>query len=144
MASTFGMVFAPDQRRAASELARVCRPGARIVLTAWPDDAWSRMGTVVGRTYPEGEDARDWAREDRARELLGGAFELRLEPGEWRLTADSPEELWDLLSGSSPLLKGWLDSLEAGRRAEVDRAYLEFLAGGEVRREYVTIHGTRR
>ena len=30
--STFGVMLAPDQVRAAAELARVCRPGGRIVL----------------------------------------------------------------------------------------------------------------
>ena len=31
--STFGVMFAPNQEQAASELARVCRPGGRLVLT---------------------------------------------------------------------------------------------------------------
>ena len=33
--STFGVMFAPDQRRAASEMARVCRPGGRIGMANW-------------------------------------------------------------------------------------------------------------
>ena len=34
MLSVFGAMFAPDQPRAASELARVCRPGGLIGLAA--------------------------------------------------------------------------------------------------------------
>src|SRR4051794_4404219 len=33
--STFGVMFAPDQPRAAAELARVCRRGGRIAIAAW-------------------------------------------------------------------------------------------------------------
>jgi ubiquinone/menaquinone biosynthesis C-methylase UbiE len=40
VASAFGVIFAPDQERAASELARVCRSGGRLALTAWPQDDW--------------------------------------------------------------------------------------------------------
>ncbi len=42
VASAFGAIFAPDHRRAADELARVCRPGGRLALTAWPKDEWLR------------------------------------------------------------------------------------------------------
>jgi SAM-dependent methyltransferase len=33
--SIFGVMFAPDQERAARELLRVCRPGGRIALASW-------------------------------------------------------------------------------------------------------------
>ena len=33
--STFGVMFAPDQKRVAAELLRVCRPGGRIGLANW-------------------------------------------------------------------------------------------------------------
>jgi SAM-dependent methyltransferase len=38
--SVFGVMFAPDQERAASELRRVCRPGGRIVLANWMPEAF--------------------------------------------------------------------------------------------------------
>src|SRR4029077_10911999 len=41
VASAFGAIFAPDHERAAAELARACRPGGRLALTAWPADHWS-------------------------------------------------------------------------------------------------------
>lgn len=37
--STFGVMFAPDQERAASELLRVCRPGGKIGLANFPPDS---------------------------------------------------------------------------------------------------------
>lgn len=51
--STFGVMFAPDQRRAATEMARVCRPGGRIGLANWtPDSLVGRMFKVLGRHLP--------------------------------------------------------------------------------------------
>jgi Ca2+-binding RTX toxin-like protein len=51
--STFGVMFAPDQPRAAAELARVCRPGGRIGLASWtPDGLIGRLFKVLGRHLP--------------------------------------------------------------------------------------------
>ena len=143
VASAFGMIFATSHAKTAAELARVCRPSARIALTAWPEDGWSRLGEQAGREYPPGDDPRLWADEDHARALLGD-FELRFEHGEWVVAADSPRELWDFLASSVPPLKAWLDGLTESRRAEVDRLYLDFLAAGELRRPYVVVLGRRR
>ncbi len=38
--STFGVMFAPDQVRTASELTRVCRPGGRIGLASWTPEGF--------------------------------------------------------------------------------------------------------
>ena len=35
VSSSVGVIFAPDHERVAHELARVCRPGGRVGLTAW-------------------------------------------------------------------------------------------------------------
>ena len=40
--STFGVMFAPDQARSASEMARVCRPGGRIGLANWTPEPGRR------------------------------------------------------------------------------------------------------
>ena len=37
---TFGVMFAPDQERAARELVRVCRRGGRIGLTNWTPEGF--------------------------------------------------------------------------------------------------------
>ncbi len=51
--STFGVMFTPDQARAAAELARVCRPGGRIGLASWtPDGFIGRLFKVLGRHLP--------------------------------------------------------------------------------------------
>ena len=144
VASAFGAIFAPDHERAAGELARVCRPGGRLALTAWPKDEWSEVNERAGRVFPPGPDARDWAEEAHVRALLGDSFDLELLRGEWRIEADSGEELWELASTSMPPLRSWLAEQDDEVRAYAQRVYLEYLAPGVLRREYVLVVGTRR
>ena len=39
--STFGAMFAPDHRRAAAELVRVCRPGGMVAMATWANDGFA-------------------------------------------------------------------------------------------------------
>ncbi len=82
--STFGVMFAPDQERAAAELLRVCRPGGKIGLANWtPDGLAAELFRTVGRHVPPPLGLRPptlWGTEERLRELFGdriGSLELR-------------------------------------------------------------------
>ena len=47
--STFGVMFAPDHARSASELLRVTRPGGRIGLASWtPESFIGRLFKLIG------------------------------------------------------------------------------------------------
>jgi SAM-dependent methyltransferase len=51
--STFGVMFAPDHAMAASEMARVCRPGGRIGLANWtPGGFIGQLFKTLGRHVP--------------------------------------------------------------------------------------------
>jgi ubiquinone/menaquinone biosynthesis C-methylase UbiE len=51
--STFGVMFAPDQARAAEEMLRVVRPGGRIGLANWtPESFIGRLFKVIGAHVP--------------------------------------------------------------------------------------------
>jgi SAM-dependent methyltransferase len=51
--STFGVMFAPDQERAAREITRVIRPGGRIGLANWtPDGFIGQLLAIIGRHLP--------------------------------------------------------------------------------------------
>lgn len=53
MLSTLGVMFAPDQRAAAGELLRVCRPGGRIGLASWTPEGFSgKLPEVFARHLP--------------------------------------------------------------------------------------------
>jgi SAM-dependent methyltransferase len=142
-ASAFGMIFAPDHGRAGGELARVCKPGARIAVTAWPFDAFSETGERVGRPRSPGEDPRLWSDEEHARDSLA-AFDLRFETGNWRVQEDSADALWELIATSVAPIKVWLAEQDEATRRAAKRMYSEVFPDGVLERAYVLILGTRR
>jgi SAM-dependent methyltransferase len=80
--STFGVMFTPDQERAARELLRVCRPGGRIALASWtPDGFIGKVFRAIGAHVPPPAGVRSpalWGTEARLAELFDdGARELR-------------------------------------------------------------------
>src|SRR5262245_61017302 len=73
--SIYGVMFAPDHRRAASELARVCRPGGRIALASWtPDGFIGETFRLFSRFLPPTPGLKPpvlWGDEAYQRELFG-------------------------------------------------------------------------
>lgn len=73
--STFGVMFTPNQERAASELARVCKPGGKIGLANWtPSGFIGQLFKVIGRYIPPAAGVKPpslWGTEERLRELFG-------------------------------------------------------------------------
>ncbi|HEV2439458.1 MAG TPA: class I SAM-dependent methyltransferase [bacterium] len=96
--STFGVMFVPDQERAAKELLRVCRPGGTIGLACWtPGSFMGQTFAVNARFVPPPPDLRPpvaWGSEARLRDLLGaGVASVRAEPRHATMRAPS-EEKW--------------------------------------------------
>jgi ubiquinone/menaquinone biosynthesis C-methylase UbiE len=51
--STFGVMFTPNQARAAAEMVRVCRPGGRIGMANWtPEGFIGQLFKTLGRYVP--------------------------------------------------------------------------------------------
>jgi SAM-dependent methyltransferase len=73
--SVVGVMFAPDQERAAAELLRVCRPGGTIALASWtPDGFIGELLGVVSRYAPPPAGVRppvEWGSVARLDELIG-------------------------------------------------------------------------
>jgi ubiquinone/menaquinone biosynthesis C-methylase UbiE len=73
--STFGVMFAPEQQKAAAELGRVCRPGGTIGLCNWR--ASGNIGEffrIVSSYMPPPAGIKSplaWGDEGAVRELLG-------------------------------------------------------------------------
>ncbi|MDO9313977.1 MAG: class I SAM-dependent methyltransferase [Burkholderiaceae bacterium] len=83
--STFGVMFSPDQGRAAAEMVRVCKPGGRIGLANWtPDSLVGRMFKVLGRQLPPPAGVQPpslWGVETHLQSLFGdNAARLQVTP----------------------------------------------------------------
>jgi SAM-dependent methyltransferase len=81
--STFGVMFAPNQEKAARELVRVVRAGGKIALANWtPEGFIGRMLVTVGRHLPPPPGLASpiyWGNEQRLRELFPDVATIRLE-----------------------------------------------------------------
>ncbi|MBD2747854.1 class I SAM-dependent methyltransferase [Microvirga sp. BT688] len=73
--STFGVMFTPDQERAAAELLRVCRRGGKIGLANWtPDGFIGQMFKTIGRHMPPPAGIRPpslWGQREHLDHLFG-------------------------------------------------------------------------
>lgn len=80
--STFGVMFTPNQEKAASELARVCKPGSKIGLANWtPDSFIGQVFKTLGKYIPPAPGLKSpalWGTQARLEELFGdAALEIR-------------------------------------------------------------------
>jgi SAM-dependent methyltransferase len=126
--STFGHMFAPDHRRTADEMLRVCRPGGTIAVACWtPEGSIGRMFRTIAELVPPppgGEPPILWGTEAHIRDLLGdGEFERH--EVEW--SDDSVESYARfMLESFGPLLNA--RELLGEREGELDEAFRGFLA----------------
>ncbi|BCF94226.1 class I SAM-dependent methyltransferase [Paraburkholderia largidicola] len=74
--STFGVMFTPDQQKAADELVRVCKPGGRIGLANWtPESFIGQIFKTIGKYIPPPAGVKSpalWGTKTRLEELFGG------------------------------------------------------------------------
>ena len=83
--STFGVMFAPDHARAASEMARVCRSQGRIGLASWtPEGFIGQLFKTLGRHVPPPAGVQSpslWGVESHLREIFGpGVASMNAQP----------------------------------------------------------------
>ena len=152
--STFGVIFAQNQRQAARELARVIRKGGRLSLAAWPPDgAVQKFLAVIAKhsgAPPAEVSPLAWGDPRHAAELLGQEFELSFERGVNNAYHPDPDHIWEKYAHGFGPMRQLVSDLPADRlaalRTDVDAYHRAFAtaAGLHVKREYVIILGTRR
>ena len=76
--STLGVMFAPDQEKAASELLRVAKPGGTIAMVNWvPDGYIGNFFKTIGKHVPPPPGLKPpfrWGTEEGLDELLDGGI----------------------------------------------------------------------
>jgi ubiquinone/menaquinone biosynthesis C-methylase UbiE len=124
--STFGVMFTPDQERAAAELARVCRAGGKIGLANWtPEGFIGQLFKTIGKHMPPPAGVKSpalWGTRQRIDEFFGGAAAaIRAEPRHFVFRYRSPEHWLDVFrSYYGPLLKTYAALEPAAQAALTD------------------------
>lgn len=155
--STFGVMFTPDQARAAREMLRVCRPGGRIGLANWtPGSFIGELFKVLGRYLPPAAGLRSpalWGTEERLKELFSDAeASIQATPRIFNFRYRSPAHWMEVFrTFYGPVNRAFL-ALDTPRQDELERDILNLLArfdrGGAgglvVPSEYLEVVVTRR
>lgn len=120
--STFGVMFTPDQDKAAAEMIRVCRRGGKIGLANWtPQGFIGQVFKTLGKYLPPPAGARSpalWGTRERLEELFGGAAVIEAEPCHFVFRYRSPEHFLDIFkSYYGPVLKAFAALDEASGRS---------------------------
>jgi ubiquinone/menaquinone biosynthesis C-methylase UbiE len=154
--STFGVMFTPDQWRAASEILRVTRPGGRIGLANWtPDGFIGQLFRTVGRHVPPPPGVASpaaWGTENFLVKAFGQhAADIRIEHKHFNFRFRSARHWIEVFRAwYGPVLKAFA-ALDAEQQAVLDAELQALLAhfdrGGKhslvVPSEYVEVVVTR-
>lgn len=137
--STYGVMFTPDQPRAAGELLRVCRSGGRIALASWTADGFiGKVFQTVGRHVPPPAGLRPpsaWGTEARLHELFdAGARQIRTRTRQYVFRYRSPAHWIDVFrTWYGPIHRAFA-SLPPIGQAALERDLATLLASANVAR----------
>jgi ubiquinone/menaquinone biosynthesis C-methylase UbiE len=132
--SAFGVMFAGDQERAASEMIRVCRRGGRVGLANWtPRGFIGQLYKTVARHAPAsigaaaGASPFDWGTEPKLEELFSAYGSIELSTKQIAFRARTPMDWVDKLRSSYlPVLRVFA-LLDAAGQKSLRGALLELV-----------------
>jgi ubiquinone/menaquinone biosynthesis C-methylase UbiE len=132
VASTFGVMFAPNQEAAAAELVRVCRRSGRIGLANWtPDSFIGEVFRLIGRYLPPPAGLKPpsrWGDRDWIAGTFGpAAGSIAFEVRQFVFRYGSPQHgLDEFRTFYGPVLKAFA-ALEAERQDALEREFLALI-----------------
>jgi len=131
--STFGVMFTPNQERAASELARVCKPGGKIGLANWtPESFIGQVFKTIGKYVPPAAGVKSpalWGTQARLDELFDKtAREIRTTSREFCFRYRSPAHWIEVFrTFYGPITKAY-GALDAEKQAAFTQDLLALMA----------------
>ena len=131
--STFGVMFTPDQDRAASEMVRVCRRGGKIGLANWtPEGFIGQVFKTIGKHVAPPAGAKSpalWGTRARIAELFGPhAASVKSAQRDYTFRYRSPEHWLDVFKTYyGPLLKTFA-ALEPAAQSALERDLIALIA----------------
>src|SRR3954468_8809688 len=124
--SSFGVMFTPNQDKAAEELLRVCKPGGKIGLANWtPDGFIGQIFKTLGKYLPPPAGAKSpalWGTPARITEMFGtSAASIRAERRHFTFRYRSPMHFLDVFRNYyGPTLKAFAALDETNQRRLAD------------------------
>lgn len=123
--STFGVMFAPNHRRAAAEMTRVCKPGGRIALASWtPAGFVGQLLRTVGAHLAPAPGVLSpslWGTDAHVADLFAGAAAIRHAARTFVFRYRSPEHFLEVFRAFyGPVHKAFLALDENGAQALQD------------------------
>jgi SAM-dependent methyltransferase len=130
--STFGVMFTPNQDKAAAELARVCKPGGRIGLANWtPEGFIGQVFKTIGRHIPPAPGVKSpalWGTKVRLEELFGGrAREIRANSRDFVFRYRSPSHWIEVFRTYYGPMNKAFGALDAGKQAAFTEDLLQLM-----------------
>ena len=131
--STFGVMFTPNQDKAASELARVCKPGGRIGLANWtPESFIGQVFKTIGKYVPPAPGVKApslWGSKDRLEEMFrSGAKEIRATRRHFNFRYHSPAHWIDVFRTYYGPMNKTYAALDAAKQAAFTADLLTLMA----------------
>ena len=131
--STFGVMFTPNQDKAAAELLRVCKSGGQIGLTNWtPDGFIGQMFKTLGKYLPPPAAAKSpllWGTRARLTEMFGPASTwIKTEPRHFNFRYRSAEHFVEVFrTYYGPMLKAF-SALEVPQQTRLEKDLYDLIA----------------
>jgi SAM-dependent methyltransferase len=131
--STFGVMFTPDQAKAATELMRVCRPGGKIGMANWtPESFIGQLFKTIGKyvaSAPGMKSPALWGNKAHLEVLFGAKASVSVESRHFVFRYKSPGHWIEIFRGYyGPVVKAFAaidpparEALEADLYALLDK-----------------------